>query len=384
MIHNNRPDTIKDRQFDCLVIGAGIAGASVAAELATSMSVALLERESQPGYHTTGRSAALYTIAYGPPVVRALTRASGAFFNAPDSAYLTGPLLHKRGVAFVGRADQAEALQGLADELRGAVNRLSAPQLQQMVPLLREGYAASGLFDPSASDIDVNGLHQHYLRSFRAAGGILLTNAELRGLERGDAWMAETSKGTMTAPIVVNAAGAWADDVAAMAGIEWRGLVPKRRTAMIVSPPTGMVPDAWPMVVDADEHFYLKPDAGKLLISPADADPSPPCDVQPDEMQVAICVDRIETAFDLPIRRIENKWAGLRNFLPNGCPLAAYEPGAPGFFWLAGQGGYGIQTAPALARSAAALIRGVTLPGDILEQGVTAQSLGPSPRKAPA
>jgi len=361
--------------FDCIVIGAGIAGASVAAELAAGMRVALVERESQPGYHTTGRSAALFTAAYGPPVIRALTRASAAFFAGPPGSRLTAPLLRERGVLFVARADQTRSLAALQDELGDVVTPLDAAGVERTAPLLRKGYAVAGLFDARASDIDVHALHQHYLRAFKSAGGILITRAEVTGVEHSARWTVRTSAGALTAPVVVNAAGAWADEIARLAGIAPRGLVPKRRTALIVAPPPGAVPDDWPMVVDADEEFYLKPDAGKLLISPADADPSPPCDAQPEELQVALCIDRIERAFDLNVRRIDSKWAGLRSFLPGGCPLAAYDAEAPGFFWLAGQGGYGIQTAPSLARAAASLIQGQPLPEDIVRHGVSVAAL---------
>jgi D-arginine dehydrogenase len=384
MIQHSEDSPSQGQSFDCIVIGAGIAGASVAAELGTRMNVALLERESQPGYHTTGRSAALYTVAYGPPVIRALTRASGPFFHDPDSPHLTAPLLHKRGVVFVVREDQRAAMQALSAELGDAVIELTAKEVAQAVPLLRKDYAVAGLLDASASDIDVHALHQHYLRSFKAAGGTLVTNADVTAMHAADGWSLQTKAGRFSAPVVVNASGAWADEIAALAGIAPRGLVPKRRTAMIIAPPADMKPDTWPMVVDVDEQFYLKADAGKLLISPADEDPSPPCDAQPDELQVAHCVDRIERAFDLSVRRIENKWAGLRSFLPDGCPLAAYDSAAPGFFWLAGQGGYGIQSAPALARAAAALVQGQPIPDDIAAQGVTAASLGSAPQDVPA
>jgi len=363
--------------FDCIVIGAGIAGASVASELAPHMRVVLLERESQPGYHTTGRSAAVYTEAYGPPVIRALTRASRAFYWKPESPYLSHPLLTKRDVVFTARADQADAVAELAHELGQAVSPLSGAEVEARVPLLRKGYAASGLLDAGAADIDVNGLHQHFLKAFRAAGGEVRTGAEVLGMARkGEDWLVETKAGSFTAPVVVNAAGAWADEVARLAGAAPAGLVPKRRTALVVPAPEGAVTGDWAMVVDTDEQFYMKPDAGRLLISPADETPSPPCDAQPDEMDIAICVDRIETAFDIQVRRIENKWAGLRSFLPDGSPVAAYDPDVPGFFWLAGQGGYGIQTAPALARVAAALMRGLPVPGDAADEGVTAESLG--------
>ena len=361
-----------DNAFDIIVIGAGMAGASVAAELPAERRILLLEREPQPGYHTTGRSAALYTIAYGPPVIRALSRASGPFFRDPQSPYLTHPLLTDRGAVFIAREDQVEEMNRFLENLRGAVVPLEPAKMRQMMPLLRADHAAAGAYDASASDIDVAALHQHYLKSFRASGGQVQTGAEVLGLSQGGTgWQVETSKGTFTAATVVNAAGAWSDEIAIQAGIAPRGLTPKRRTAMIVPAPDGVSPAPWPMMIDVEEQFYLKPHAGKLLISPADETPSSPCDAQPEELDVAICIDRIERAFDLQVRRIDSKWAGLRSFFPDGNPLAAYDPAAPGFFWLAGQGGYGIQTAPAMARAAAALIERKPLPDDIAGEGVT-------------
>ena len=361
--------------FDCIVIGAGIAGASVAAELASDRRVLLLERESQPGYHTTGRSAALFTVTYGPDVIRALSRTSAAFFNDPASPHLDHPLLEPRGAVFVARQDQQASLTRTAEELGPHVTPLTGAEIETLVPLLRKGYATAGLRDGSAADIDVNGLHQHYLKTFRAAGGVLQTKAEVLSLRKDGDWQVDSSQGQFHAPIIVNAAGAWADEIATMAGLTPVGLTPKRRTALTVATPEGMVPDRWPMVVDIDEQFYLKADAGKLLISPADATPSAPCDAQPEELDVAICIDRIETAFEISLRRIESRWAGLRSFVPDGDPVAGFDPKGEGFFWLAGQGGYGIQTAPALARAAAALVRGEDIPGDIAAEGVTVAAL---------
>ncbi|HEV7371105.1 FAD-dependent oxidoreductase [Arenibaculum sp.] len=367
--------------FDVAVIGAGIAGASVASELSASHRVALLEREDQPGYHTTGRSAALFSETYGPPVIRALSRASSGFYGAPPPGFGDAPLLTPRGVLLIAREDQlAHADEMMAEVAAGSpVSRLDAARTLAMMPLLRAGYVAGAVFEPGARDIDVHALHQGgYLRQFRARGGVLRTRCELLALERsGAGWALRTSGGTIRAEVVVDAAGAWADEVAAMAGVPRIGLVPKRRTALVVSAPGGAVPHGWPMVVDIDEQFYLKPDAGRLLISPADETPSPPCDAQPEEIDVAICIDRIERAFDITVGRIENKWAGLRSFVADKTPVAGFDPGAPGFFWLAGQGGYGIQTAPALARTAAAMIRGEPIPPDVADQGVSAAALSP-------
>jgi D-arginine dehydrogenase len=368
--------TRKIEACDVAVVGAGIAGASVAAELAALGSrVVLLEREAQPGYHTTGRSAALFTVSYGPPVIRALSRASRAGFDALGGP---APLLRPRGALFLARADQLEPLAALEAELGAAVAPLGAKAARERLPVLRPGYAAATLLDASAADIDVDALHRRYLRLLAEHGGKLLCKAEIIALTpRAGGWRLTTPEAVLDAGIVVNAAGAWADAVARLAGVAPVGLVPKRRTALLVAPPDGLKPDAWPMAVDAEESFYLKPEAGQLLLSPADETPSPPCDAQPEELDIAICIDRIQTAFDLPVRRIAHKWAGLRSFVADGCPVAGHDGQVPGFFWLAGQGGYGIQSAPALARTAAALALGRPIPTDIADEGVSAEALAP-------
>jgi D-arginine dehydrogenase len=246
-------------------------------------------------------------------------------------------------------------------------------------PMLRPEYGAAALLDETGNDIDVAALHQGYLRQLKAAGGEVLTRTEVGGLSRsGDDWVIDTRDGPIRAGIVVNAAGAWADELGAMAGAEPIGLIPKRRTAAVIAAPAGTNVHALPMIVDIDEQFYLKPDAGRLLISPADETPASPSDAQPEEIDVAICVDRIETAFEIQVRRIENKWAGLRSFVADKSPVAGFSQTAPGFYWLAAQGGYGIQSAPALARFAAAQVTGRDVPADILDQGVDPADLSPA------
>ncbi len=370
--------------FDVAVIGAGIAGASVASELARDARVALLEAEDRPGRHATGRSAALFSCSYGPPVVRALSRASEPFLSAPPEGFAAAPLLAARGLLYVARADQAAALAALAAELGDAVSPVSADEAGLRCPLLRPGYVAAALLETSARDIDVDALHGGFLRAFRARGGTLMTDAGVTALTRdGAGWRVETPAGALRCATVVNAAGAWADAVGALAGARPTGLTPKRRTAIILDAPPGMDLGAAPLVVDAEERFYLKPDAGRLLASPADETPSPPCDAQPEEIDVAECVDRIERAFALSVRRIPHRWAGLRSFVADKSPVAGWDAAAPGFFWLAGQGGYGVQTAPALARAAAALVRGAPLPPDIAAEGVTADALSPARLRVP-
>lgn len=366
--------------YDIIVIGAGIAGAGVAAELADQAKVLMLEMESQPGYHTTGRSAAIYSQAYGSEPIRALTRASEAFFKSPPDGFSENPLLSDREAMLIANADQMTWLEGVYSMLKdeGSVRMLAATEVREMNPLVREDYVAGGLIDTASADIDVHALHQGYLKLFKAKGGTLACTAEVTELTGdGGAWQVETTVGDFTAPIVINAAGAWADALGQMAGAEPIRLKPLRRTALIVEPPEGMDVDDFAMAVDIDEEFYLKPDAGKLLISPANENRDVPSDVQPDEMDVALCIHRIEQAFDVSVRRIENSWAGLRNFVADKSPVAGYSIVADGFYWLAGQGGYGIQTAPALSRFAAADVLRKTIPQDILDAGFDPETVSP-------
>ncbi len=365
---------------DVIVIGAGMAGASVAAGLARTMKVVLAEMEAQPGYHTTGRSAAVFAPSYGPDGVRALTRASRAFFDAVPEGFTDVPLLTPRQILMIAREDQLESLDALIDRMSGEarVARLGAAALKEHQPLLREGYAAAGMLDTGGQDIDVAALHQGFLRLLKARGGMLLTNAAVQELAReADGWQVQTQAGTLSAPLVVNAGGAWAGAIGRLAGAEEIGLVPKRRTAMMVAEPDGFTRRDAPITIDVQEEFYLKPDAGRLLISPADETPTDPCDAQPEEIDVAVCADRIMTAFDLDIRRIESKWAGLRSFVADKEPVIGFSRVVPGFFWMAGQGGYGIQSAPAAADLAAALVQGKPVPGHIADQGLDPARVAP-------
>lgn len=373
--------TSADENVDVAVIGAGIAGASAAYEISTTHSVLVLEREDQPGYHTTGRSAALFTENYGNAPIRALTIATRDFLENPPGGFTDRPILTPRGAMFIAPDGKDSACAHLI-ESAGDPRRLyeidRAEALRQ-VPIIRKEWLVRALFEPDAMDIDVHALHQGYLRGVRARGGQVLTGAEVTALRpEGGRWRIETRAGIISAGRVVNAAGAWADEVGALAGAKPIGLVPKRRTAFIVEPPSGVDPASWPMVCDAEEQFYFKPDAGRLLASPADATPSPPCDAQPEEMDVAIAVDRIETATSLSVRRVVRKWAGLRSFVADGTTVVGESASAPGFIWLAAQGGYGIQTSAAMARVAAATIRGDGIEKGLSERGVTFATLSPS------
>ena len=339
--------------FDIAIIGAGMAGASLAAEVAGDASVLQLEAEDQPGYHSTGRSAAFWAESYGGPFVQPLTSASGPFLEEHG---LLGP----RGALHLADEQGLEALAGLEAEFAGDVGfeRLDRGRLEALVPGLRPGWVA-GLLEPSCADIDVAGLHGLYLAQARRRGATLATRAQVRALRFEDrAWTIETAGGAFRAAIVANSAGAWADRVAALAGAAPVGLQPYRRTLMQlrVDPPA---PARLPLVIDALGRFYFKPEAGgRLWLSPHDETPCDPCDCAPEELDVAKAIDRLERTVDWKVERVERSWAGLRTFAPDRRPVYGVDPAVPGFFWCAGQGGFGIQTAPAAARLAGALLLG--------------------------
>jgi D-arginine dehydrogenase len=369
--------------FDFLVVGSGIAGASVAASLAAKASVALIEREAAHGYHATGRSAALYAASYGNEAIRAITRASRAFFDGPPEGFAAQRILSPRGWLYIARRDELDSLQSLCDGSLASgvpVERIGEAEARAYCPVLRPGYVASAGYEPTAMDIDVDALHQGYLRQACRLGGSIRLEAELVGLERvGGAWTARLADGqTLTAKVVIDAAGAWADWVAALAGARPVGLTALKRTAILLDEPPGVVSRGWPAVIDADERFYFKPEAGKILASPADETPSEPRDAFSDEMDVAICIERVQQAADIPVRRVSRAWAGLRTFAPDRTPVIGYDPVVEGFFWLAGQGGYGVQTAPAAGRLAAALAVGEPLPDDLTAFGLRAKTLSPA------
>jgi D-arginine dehydrogenase len=369
-------------EFRFAIVGAGIAGASAGYNLAASGPTLLIERESQPGYHSTGRSAALYTETYGNRVIRAVTIASRPFFEKPPAGFSEHPLLTPRGTMVIARADQKEKLAAALAESKAVlptVEGIDEARAAGLCPALRPGYVASAFYEEDARDMDVHAIHQGFLRGFRAGGGRLVCNAEVLGLARaGDAWKIETRAGAFTADVVINAAGAWADVLARMAGAKPVGLVPKRRTAVTIEPPADSNFRRWPAVIDVDEQFYWKPDAGQLILSPADETPTEPQDAQPEELDIALCIDRVERASTLAIRRVARKWAGLRSFVKDKTPVAGFAPDMANFFWLAGQGGYGIMTSPAMGRIAAALAQRKVMPADIAARGVSAADLSPA------
>lgn len=347
---------------DVIVIGAGMAGASVAYWLSRQARVIVLEREAHPGYHSTGRSASLYMESYGPQQVRALTRASRGFFDKPPPGFCTHPLLAPRGAFVFAAPGQEAALDAHEAAVRAVspnVERVDARQALGLLPVLRPGQVAGGVLENDVADIDVDALLQGFLRGVRRQGGQVVCDAAVGALRRVDGlWRVDTATGSYRALVVVNAAGAWADALARMAGAAPVGLVPKRRSAFIFAPPEGMPSAHWPLFLDVMESFYIKPDAGMLLGSACNAAPVAPHDVQPEELDIAIAIDHIERLTTLRIRRPARTWAGLRSFVADGELVGGYDPVLPGFFWAAGQGGYGIQSAPGAGRYYAALLLG--------------------------
>jgi len=373
------------REFDILIVGAGIAGASLAWRLAGQRSVALLERESQPGYHSTGRSAAMFMETYGPPMVRALTRASRAFYERPPEGFAPD-LMQPRGVLYLATHGQEQELANTRKELAPGcpgLLTLDAATTLAHVPCLRPDLVHGALYDAGAQDMDVHALHQGFLRGFRQAAGAdgeLRTNAGVtRATHDGRCWTVELADGqALRARTVVNAAGAWADELAAAFGARPIGLVPHRRSAFTFKAPEGVDASHWPAVVGVDESYYFKPDAGQLLGSPANADPTVPHDVVPEELDIAMGIHQIESVSTLVIRRPASTWAGLRSFVPDGEMVIGHDDASPGFFWLAAQGGYGIQSAAGASALADALLREAALPEELQQQGVDVRALSPA------
>jgi len=355
----NLGDQMTNHDFDIAVIGAGMAGAATAAFLSADRRVALIEAEDVAGYHTTGRSAAMWIQNYGPADVRELTRLSRPFYESPPAGFTDVPLIRHRAVLTVATPAQRGDLDCAIAEGHG-IRRLSVADAEALVPALRPGYLGGAALEEDAFDLDVAAIHQGFLRMHRADGGTLALRSRAGRIENHSGlWEIETTAGaTFRAPIVVNAAGAWGDEVARIAGVVPLGLEPRRRTAAIIDPAPHDVVN-WPIVIDVNEGWYVRPEARtRLLVSPADATPTHAHDVQPEEYDVAVAVNRMQQALDITVRRIEHSWAGLRTFTPDGSLAFGWDPRAAGFFWCVGQGGYGIQTAPAAGRFVADLVLG--------------------------
>jgi len=357
-------------KVDVAVVGGGIAGMSVAAEVARdrAASVVVLEQEAQLAYHSSGRSAAAFIESYGSPAIRALTRASRPLFEVDGP-----PLLTPRPVLWLAPEEQVEELRRLvaAEPLLRAIDEEEA---RRLFPALTPGWTRAAAIEPDAQDLDVAGLFERYRRLALDSGVTIRTHARVRdGAPSGDGWVLRTEAGDVEAGTVVDAAGAWADEVARVCGVSPLGLRPLRRTVAIVSCPD-VAPD-WPLIGDVGETFYCRPEGNALLLSPADESPTEPGDVRPATEDVALALDRANEATTLKLRHVRTSWAGLRTFAPDREPVLGFDPAHPAFFWLAGQGGYGMQTAPAMALLAASLIRGDDRPDSLA--GVELAAIAP-------
>ncbi|MEP3437267.1 MAG: FAD-binding oxidoreductase [Hoeflea sp.] len=342
---------------DILVIGGGIAGISAAARLSPEAKVTVLEAEPVIGHHSSGRSAAIFIRNYGNATLRMLNAASAPFLASPDEISDTS-LLSPRGEMLVATDEDLSQFDAYLDGSEG-LERLSSQQALELVPILRQGAIAAAAIEWDAQDIDVDRMLQGFARKFRGHGGQIVTGTPVQSIVRRDGvWTVSTPNGDFTAPVLINAAGGWADAVARMAGVRTLGLQPLRRSAALIPAPAGHDVNRWPLFASAGDQWYAKPEAGKLMISPADEDPVDPHDVWADDMVIAEGLHRYEQAVTTPVTRVEHCWAGMRTFAPDRTPVVGFAPDAEGFFWLAGQGGYGMQTAPALSQLAADLCLG--------------------------
>ena len=361
-----------------VVIGAGIAGAAAAWHLAEHASVVMVEREAHPGAHATGRSAALHTETSGAPVVGALAAASRPFLAQPPEGFTDHGLLSPRGLLWIARARERELLEDKAAAAEAAgveVYRLDSAQCCELVGVLRPEAAAAGVYEPGAMTIDVDGLLQGFVRGARRRGAELHVAAEVTAVaEHAGGWRVQAGEQHWDCDVVVNAAGAWCDPVAQLAGVEPLGLGPLRRSVFVFPPPAGTNAAGWPMVWDIGNRFYFEPEGPLLLASPADETPSEPCDARPETEDIALGVEELEAATTVQVRGVRRTWAGLRTFAADDVPAVGFDPDRPRFFWLAGQGGYGIKTSPALGRLAAALITGECEPPPLPPGSVAALS----------
>jgi D-arginine dehydrogenase len=373
------------QNVDVVVVGGGIAGLSCAARLAGQASVVVLEREDAVGYHSSGRSATWLHLGIGTDQVRALTMASRPFFCEPPASPELPPLSVAHPALFIAKAADLEHLGSLERSMRSVSNQVShmeAADLADRVPVLRVGeeHFVQGVSDDGARRIDSHALLQSHVRTIVSHGGKVVTGAEVVSIRRtGDRWIVDTASASWSGKTLVNAAGAWADHVASSAGVRPLGLQALRRTIIGFDAPAGEKVDSWPFTKTViDDGFYMLPDAGRLLASPMDVTPSDPTDAQAEEFDVALAAWRVEEATTLEIRRITSRWAGLRSFFADGSPAVGYDAAAEGIFWLAGQGGAGLQTSPALSMAAAALILGGKWPENLKEMGVDAAALSPA------
>ena len=369
---------------DVLIVGGGIAGASAGYFLAPHARVLLVERETGFGYHSTGRSAAEWTAVHYLGLMRAIVLFGKPFFDAPPPGFATVALCRARGnIMFAppGAESAADDFIRDAGPLNPALVEIDAARALEIVPFLRREVLARAFYDPDNGEIDVDALHQGYLRGIRAAGGTVRGGVEFHGAERrGDGWSARVGDETVEVGTIIDAAGAWSDVVATRCGVAPLGLEPRRRTALTFDP--GIDVRGVPPVDDLSNGFYFKSNATTLMVCPGDATPSVPCDAQPEELDVATAVDLFERRTTLEIRKLASRWAGLRTFTTDGQPVAGFAPDVPGFLWLVGQGGGGIMSSPALGELAATLVRGAPWPARAAALGLEPALLSPARLRA--
>lgn len=363
-------------QYDYLIVGAGISGAAAGYELALHGKVAIVEAESHAGYHSTGRSAALYTPNYGPDLVRSISQLSFPFLKEPPNGFTDQTLLSPRGMLTVLPAD-AELLQKIVFDTVGEhFTELTQQQTLDKAPFLRPDRVGGAIYEEGVLDMDVGSLHQGFLRGFKQRGGTLLNNSRIESIVRKTShWEISANNGQYNGRVIVNAAGAWADEVAAMVRATTIGLVPKRRTAILIEMPSSVGNRLVPAMDFHGVDNYMKAESGKLMVSPGDETPVAAQDIQPDEMDIAVLVEWLEQETTIKVARIGHSWAGLRSFVADGAPVVGYDERIEDFFWLAGQGGYGIMMAAALARASASLLIGNQLPKDFIEIGIDKEQL---------
>jgi D-arginine dehydrogenase len=355
---------------DFLVVGAGIAGASVAARIADTHSVLLVDMEERAGYHTTSRSAASYEPNYGPVPMLALTRASHHFFMEPPQGFTDAPLFTPRGSLFLEAKGQADKTDYLLSKSSG-LTELSIAKTCELFPVLKPDYATRSFLDGLTGDLDVDLLHRGFLRMLKERGGKIMLSSPFQSAERhAGQWKVRCGSTDISATTIINAAGAWGDEVAKLCGASPVGLIPKRRSIGVVPMPDGLDFAHWPMVTDVGETWYAKPQSGKLIVSSADATPVEPHDAYADDMAIAEGIDRMMTATTIEVERLDHSWGGLRTFAPDGNPVVGFDPHTEEFFWLVGQGGYGIQSSPGLSATAADMARGLPIPKAIIDMGL--------------
>ena len=368
---------------DFIIIGSGIAGMSAAYRLSDHGKVIVLEKEAHLGYHTTGRSAAFFTENYGNKTIRALTKASRDFLENPSESFLNNPLMSLNGgVLMIANSNQTDVVEKelkYAHENTAKVFEISKKEALKMVPALKGSYLDRALHEPYSKVMDVDLIHQGYARGAKINETKIYFNQEVISISKDkNLWNIKTKNEVYSAPIVINAAGAWCDEIALLANCKPLGIKPKRRTIIIFKNTDNYIINQWPVVIDIKDNFYFKPEAGKFLASPADETDSPPCDAQPEEIDIALTVERLEKATNLKIKNIEHKWAGLRSFYSDRTPVVGEDNNNSGFFWLAGQGGYGIMTSPSISKILESLITGKKWPKKLEELSINENTLSPN------